>query len=129
MNAQEFKKICEDKAEWLRSFAPEDTGNLSANAIRVSYPSPKECVIYVDESIAPYMKYTELPWISPKWKGKKNPNESWFENSAELIYLMLKIELEGAHYLDYGNDQDNKMGAKLAAWQPGYRQWQRTKKR
>lgn len=129
MTAEDFRRLCGDKVKWLRSFAPKDTGNLSMNAIRVEYPSPDVCEIYVDESIAPYMPFTELPWISPKWNGKSNPNEGWFENAAGLIYLTLKIELTGARYLDYGNEEDNKLGEELAAWQPEYRQWQRTKKR
>lgn len=129
MTAAEFRELCGAQVQWLRNFAPKDTGNLAYNGIKVKYPSANVCEIYIDENIAPYMPFTELPWISPKWNGKTNPNENWFENSAKLIYLMLKMELEGVRYLDYGNEEDNKMGEELAAWQPGYRQWQRTKKR
>lgn len=31
------------------------------------------------------MPYTNEPWISPKWHGKKNPNEGWFDRTADYI--------------------------------------------
>jgi len=32
-----------------------------------------------------YMPFTNEPWTSPKWKGAVNPNERWFEETAEFI--------------------------------------------
>jgi hypothetical protein len=32
-----------------------------------------------------YMPYTNEPWISPKWKGAVNPNEKWFDETAEFM--------------------------------------------
>lgn len=64
--------------------APKDTGNLAYNAIKLK-KTKNGYVIKVDSKIAPYMVYTEEPWISPKWHGKKNPNEEWFKQLAEDI--------------------------------------------
>ena len=79
-----FRAACEYAVAALKGCAPVDTGNLKYNAVRIEWVSEKECKIYVDESIAPYMPYTNEPWISPRWNGKKNPNEKWWQNACEL---------------------------------------------
>ena len=59
------------------------TGNLAFNAIKIEHTDERTSVIYVDDDIAPYMKYTNEPWIS----GHKNPNEGWFGKIAkDLAY-------------------------------------------
>lgn len=68
------------------------TGNLAFDATKIEHESDKQVMIYVDEDIAPYMPYTNEPWISPKWNGKKNPNEGWFDRVAEdLAYHVAQI--------------------------------------
>lgn len=88
-----FKRACQRACKQLRSLAPYDTGNLALNAIKIEFPSPDVCVIYVDESIAPYMPYTTKPWISPRWNGKKNPNEGWWQAAGELLAEYLAAEV------------------------------------
>ena len=61
------------------------TGNMAYNASRIKYPDSNTAVIYVDEHIAPYVPYTNEVWISPKWKGKKNPNQGWFERARDIV--------------------------------------------
>lgn len=95
MTDADFKATCELAIEQLRNLAPYDTGNLALNAIKMEFVSSKECVILVDEAIAPYMPYTNEPWISPRWNGKKNPNEAWFDNAAELIAEILTDLFKG----------------------------------
>jgi hypothetical protein len=90
MNSQEFKTMCLDVVEELRRVAPRDTGNLALNAIRYEFPNADECRIYVDKAIAPYMPYTNEPWISPRWNGHKNPNEGWWNNATTLIAGILQ---------------------------------------
>ena len=70
------------------------TGNLKYNALRVM-KSPNGVLLYVDENIAPYMPYTNEPWISPKWKGAKNPNENWWEKMSKDFIGDLAQELNG----------------------------------
>ena len=95
VSAARFKRACEKAVATLRTLAPYDTGNLALNAIKIEFPSPNECRIYVDESIAPYMPFTTRPWVSPKWNGRKNPNEGWWQAAGELLAELVAQELKG----------------------------------
>lgn len=70
------------------------TGNLKYNALKV-LKIPDGVYIYVNEAIAPYMPFTNEPWVSPRWKGAKNPNEKWWENMVERFTEDLAEELDG----------------------------------
>lgn len=87
-NAQ-FMAFGERIKRQLQSFSPIRTGNLRYNSIRLERTGEDEIRIYVDEKIAPYMPYTNEPWLSPRWNGKKNPNEAWFDNAAFKIALWI----------------------------------------
>lgn len=91
----DFKAACELALEQFRSLAPYDTGNLAMHAIRIEFPSPDECRIYVDETIAPYMPFTNEQWISERWHGRKNPNEGWWNAACEIIIEMIADILGG----------------------------------
>ena len=91
----EFKKACELAVEQLRTLAPYDTGNLALNAVQIEFVNARECHIYVDEAIAPYMPFTNEPWVSPKWDGKKNPNEGWWQNACEYLVGVIQGQLGG----------------------------------
>ena len=95
MNEKLFNAICNGCVEKLRSFCPVDTGNLKYNAIRFNYVDNETFEIYVDESIAPYMPYTNEPWVSAKWNGKKNRNEGWFERATEAVANYIAEQLKG----------------------------------
>lgn len=82
MKTENFEKMCVDLIQNLRAVTPIDKGNLRYDAIRYEFIDANTFKIFVDESIAPYMPYTNEPWISPKWNGKKNPNEGWWDNKA-----------------------------------------------
>ena len=84
MTERRFRQICARAVKQLQKRAPKDTGNLAYNAIKYEFIG-NTCKIYVDEAIAPYVFYTNEPWISPKWNGKKNPNEGWWDNGAQII--------------------------------------------
>lgn len=93
-------KECED---YFRQHAPnpltraqhKSTGNLAFNATKFNYLGDNVWEIIVDESIAPYMPYTNEPWTSPKWNGKKNPNEGWFDRMAADIAEIVRRNLGG----------------------------------
>ena len=72
----------------------EVTGNMKYNATRIERISTNTNKVYVDENIAPYVPYTNEPWISPHWKGAKNPNEGWFDDFA-LEYAQLLAQALG----------------------------------
>ena len=84
----------------IRNKAPKRTGNLAFNAIKVEDKGNGVWEIWVDGEppdigIAPYMPYTNEPWISPKWHGKKNPNEKWFDRVASEIVDLVATRLGG----------------------------------
>lgn len=82
MTDADFRKLCNEIVDELRRQAPRRTGNLADNAIRFEFVG-NTCNIYVDEEIAPYMPYTNEKWLSPKWNGKQNPNEAWWQDTIE----------------------------------------------
>lgn len=92
---EDFKAACELAVEEFRKLAPRKTGNLAYHAITMEFTNAKECHIYVDEAIAPYMPFTNEPWISPKWNGKQNPNEAWWQTACEYIMYVVKDLLGG----------------------------------
>ena len=85
MTTIQFERLFFELVEIARKRAPKDTGNLAFNSIKFYRKDKDTYVIYVDEGIAPYMPYTNEKWISPKWKGKKNPNESWWQDTVQKI--------------------------------------------
>ena len=74
-----IQQLADEVLMIVRKYTPVDTGNLKNNAINMEFNDDKTFTIYVDESIAPYMPYTNEPWKSDRWKGKKNPNEAWWQ--------------------------------------------------
>lgn len=79
-------------------FRRASTGNMRFNATSIRRVSPTVIEIKVDAKIAPYVVYTNEPWISPKWKGAKNPNEKWFDKTAEAFARSLAYHLRGKFY-------------------------------
>lgn len=72
------------------------TGNMAYNALQSRLKTLKTkyvAEIYIDDKIAPYVYYTNERWLSPKWKGHKNPNENWVMKGANRIALMIANEL------------------------------------
>lgn len=87
MRTATFLRICDESLNELRSTTPIDTGNLRYNGTRIEYSNGgRVCKIYIDgdgkDGVAYYMPFTNEPWISPKWNGRKNPNEGWWQNKA-----------------------------------------------
>lgn len=95
MTQEKFYQVCMECVSTLKNLAPYDTGNLSINAIKYEWVDDNTFRVYVDQSIAPYMPYTNEPWVSPKWKGKKNPNEKWWQNAIEFIVDTLCEIIDG----------------------------------
>lgn len=75
--------------------SPYDTGNLRLKGVKSVAGS--EMKIYVDTTIAPYMKYTNEPWsnFGPPLRGKENPNEGWWEKAAEEVAYSMAKDLKG----------------------------------
>ncbi len=84
MSSEEFTILCHNIVERIRAVAPIDTGNLRYKGVRYEFLDANTCKFYVDENIAPYMKYTNESWdnFRPPLYGKQNPNEKWWDNEA-----------------------------------------------
>lgn len=93
MNELQFFKICKKAFRKIKDSSPIDTGNLRFNAIEIKFINNTTVEIKVNEEIAPYMVYTNEKWISPKWNGRKNPNEQWWNNVIEEFVSELQAEL------------------------------------
>lgn len=104
-----FEKVFLQAVNELRKKAPKDTGNLAYNSIKYRWVSDTKFEIYVDvgdttaftqgqkyqKGVAPYMPFTNEKWISPKWNGRKNPNENWWNNAIEFIIAFISNKLGG----------------------------------
>ena len=95
MTRTQFERICLDLVAIIQERAPRDTGNLATNGIQFVWENENTFTIYVEESIAPYMPYTNEPWESPKWNGKKNPNEAWWQDAIQLCLEYFTNQLKG----------------------------------
>lgn len=94
MEQSQFIALTMNAFQLFRTIVPIDTGNMRYNATRyVQYSDAVE--IRVDARTAPYAVYTNEPWRSPRWHGKKNPNEGWVEGGVELIAMYLAQSLGG----------------------------------
>ena len=74
------------------------TGNMAYNALHVRSKTLNDsfkAMIYIDDEIAPYVYYTNERWLSPKWKGHKNPNENWVKKGINRIALLIAKEVNG----------------------------------
>ncbi len=90
MEQQAFLKLCHAGFFLVRRRSPYDKGNLRNNAVRIGLENTYTARIYIDDATAPYMPYTNEPWVSPKWRGKKNPNEFWFDRTAQSMYGLVR---------------------------------------
>ena len=95
MTRTQFERICMELVKTIRDRAPRDTGNLEDNGVKFVWEDENTFTIYIDESVAPYMPYTNEPWISPKWNGKRNPNEAWWQDATRLCVEYLKNTYKG----------------------------------
>ena len=100
MNILQLQSVITDIARYT---APFDTGNLQ-NSIFSELKLP-----YIEVTskgaVAFYNIYTDGKWTSPRWRGKKNPNEGWFTrdvpaNVAKWMgaYYNNKLDSETLNY-------------------------------
>lgn len=95
MTRQDIINMAISVVEAMRSeYVPIHTGNLAYNAL-VYDVQGDQFIIRVDPAIAPYVPYTNEPWLSDKWHGKQNPNEGWWQRFAEEFAKMLATKLKG----------------------------------
>ena len=105
MTSQEFDYICLKAVEKVREIAPFDTGNLRNDSIQFYKKNENTFVIEVNEDIAPYMPCTNEPWESPKWHGKKNPNQNWWESATKAVADMIANEIYNGATVNENGEQ------------------------
>lgn len=57
---------------------PYSTGNL-LNTAKIEVLTDGSAKVTIGGADAPYFPYVNEPWTSPKWNGKQNPNEHFWE--------------------------------------------------
>ena len=121
MTRREFKKLVREILQVTRGEAPKDTGNLRKNAIKLEWIDQNTARIYVDEAIAPYMPYTNEPWVSSWWRGRQNPNLYWFDVAAQAAKFIIEVttgaqasrsnyNFAGVNLIKMEKDYKNKTG-------------------
>ena len=95
----QIENVIQAAIEAGRPLIPKDTGNLRFNATILENEGRGHLVIYVsgdgENGIAPYAPFTNEPWLSPKWNGKKNPNEGWWDRFVEFVVNYIQMALGG----------------------------------
>lgn len=84
MTRNEWELLFIEATNALRQqlFVPYDTGNLKYNAIKGIWINENQYRIYIDEAVAPYVFFTNEPWVNRKGK---NPNEGWVEKMVDYV--------------------------------------------
>ncbi len=80
--------------EMSGELVPRDTGNMAFNALTINVNNDM-IDIFVNPAIAPYVPYTNEPWLSERWHGKKNPNEGWWDRFVAEFAKRLANKLKG----------------------------------
>ena len=94
MEQSQFIALTMNAFQLFRTIVPIDRGIMRYEATKYM-PQARAVKIRVDARTAPYAVYTNEPWVSPRWHGKKNPNEGWVEGGVELIAMYLAQSLGG----------------------------------
>lgn len=97
MTEREFEqRILQIKAKALPVFTsfntPTRTGALK-NSFQYE-PSIKGFEVTTDLF---YMPFTNEPWVSPRWRGRENPNLYWFNKSTEYFAQYMARHLGGQY--------------------------------
>lgn len=97
MTKQDFENIFVEAMNMARrqSWFPYDTGNMALASFKGQWLGDNKFRIYFDESVAPYVYYT-----NESWRKGINPNEKWIENKlvpflADYIGRRLKASKVG----------------------------------
>lgn len=78
-------KLSAEALSFVRSKSPVDTGHLRDMGITLKQTSPTSFEIEIGGETAPYAVYTNELWVSPRWKGRQNPNLHWIDNAVEEL--------------------------------------------
>jgi hypothetical protein len=98
----------------LKLFAPIDTGNLMSSIVRVEdLGTPFKHVIYIGGGIVEYAPATNEKWESPKWKGKRNPNQGWVQKAIRNALPVMRQIMSGGMTQEDANRMINSKASKV----------------
>lgn len=95
MTNKQWNIACLSAVDIVKSVSPVDTGNLKNNGVTYAFLDNDTFMIKIDLAKAPYMPYTNEPWLAKRWNGKKNPNEGWWENAVKKVVEYIAQALGG----------------------------------
>lgn len=95
-----FKRVGKEVFKIFEASCPYDTGALMGSIKLEYHTDDMGFDIIIDKD---YMVYTNETWISPKWNGKKNPNETWFNDAFALATDYIGRAISGNINEDYSN--------------------------
>ena len=105
----QIENVVQAALEAGRFLIPIDTGNERYNATLYANLGGGHLVIYVsgdgENGIAPYAPFTNEPWLSPRFNGKKNPNEGWWDRFVEFVVNYVQTALGGEVKHSIGEEQ------------------------
>lgn len=78
----------------LKLFAPFEWGNLM-NSIQIREITPYQYEVLIGGELVNYAPATNEEWVSPRWKGKQNPNQGWIEKCIESSLPVMKQIMAG----------------------------------
>lgn len=108
IDKSQFDRVFLEAVAELKKRTPIDTGNLR-ESIKYMWVSENEFEIWVDvgdtgafvkgqkfnNGLAPYTPFTNEQWISPRWNGKQNPNENWWNDAIEFVIHYIAERFKG----------------------------------
>ena len=101
-NINRLEQVAEYLKMLLKVNCPKDTTNLS-RSINIQYVEEGKARIVIGHEDADYAIYTNEPWTSDKWGGKKNPNEGWIEETIAQATPMIQQIMSGEMSVDEVN--------------------------
>lgn len=110
LSAKKMHRIALNCQKHMRELSPVDTGNMQQN-ISVVQDNARQYSIKIGGNVAPYAVYTNEKWVSPRWHGRKNPNEKWIDSGVISFVTELTSQLNGELSYDEKEAQerwDNK---------------------
>lgn len=102
---QQIELAIKDAVAMARMLIPIDTGNLRYSSFKINHKSKNIWEIYIDDKVAPYAPYVNEKWTSPKWHGKQNPNEGFWQKVFEFIGEQISKTVGGQILFDYGDEE------------------------
>lgn len=88
----------------IRKMTPVRTGNLQAstttkrigeNTFEIYVNAGDDPYAKYERGRAPYVPFVNEVWISPRWHGRKNPNEGYWNNGVERAMQLLAKKTGG----------------------------------